>query len=337
MTSFEITTSSTPSRLGRSNIVSSRIPSLIERSPRAPVLRSIAFREIAASASSARVRSTLSISNSRWYCLTSAFFGSVRMRLSAASSRSSSVATTGSRPTNSGISPYLSRSSGSTWRKISPVLRSSGAITLAEKPIEAERPRAEMIFSNPEKAPPHTNKMLVVSTCRNSCWGCLRPPCGGTEAMVPSMIIRSGGSTYSPETQRQKRLAGAGRSDQQDVGFRQLDVVVLGLVVEPLVMVVDCDREHLLGVVLADDVVVEDLADLLRGRNAVARFHQRGLVLLADDVHAQLDALVADEYRRAGDQLAHFVLALAAERAIERILGIAGADLAHPWSPSRGE
>src|SRR6516164_7619311 len=42
-TSFEITTSSTPSRLGRSNMVSSRIPSMIERRPRAPVLRSIAL------------------------------------------------------------------------------------------------------------------------------------------------------------------------------------------------------------------------------------------------------------------------------------------------------
>src|SRR5229473_3162073 len=129
---------------------------------------------------------------------------------------------------------------------------------------------------------------------------------------------------------RQQRLAGAGRPDQQDIRFRQLDVVVLGLVVEPLVMVVDRDREHLLGVVLADDVVVEDLADLLRGRNAVARLHQRGLVLLADDVHAQLDALVADEHRRAGDELAHLVLALAAERAVKCVLGLAAADLAHP-------
>jgi len=34
-----------------------------------------------------------SISNKRWYCFTSAFFGSVRIFLSEASSRSSSVAT----------------------------------------------------------------------------------------------------------------------------------------------------------------------------------------------------------------------------------------------------
>jgi hypothetical protein len=41
-------------------------------------------------------------------------------------------------------------------------------------------------------------------------------------------------------------------------------------VVEALVVVVDGDRQHALGVELADHVVVEHLADLLRGRHAVA-------------------------------------------------------------------
>src|SRR6266516_4480560 len=140
-------------------MVSSRMPSMIERSPRAPALRSIALRAMAPSASSASVRSIDSISNSRWYCFTSAFFGSLRMRLRASSSRSSRVASTGSRPTNSGMRPYFSKSSGATSRKISPVPRSSGAITWAPKPIELDRPRAEMIFSSPVKAPPHTNRM----------------------------------------------------------------------------------------------------------------------------------------------------------------------------------
>jgi len=75
----------------------------------------------------------------------------------------------------------------------------------------------------------------------------------------------------------------------------------------------DRDREHLLGVILTDDIVVKNLANLLGRRNAIARLHHRGLVLLADDVHAQFDALVADENGRAGDKLAHLVLALAAE------------------------
>src|SRR5262249_17923394 len=134
---------------------------------------------------------------------------------------------------------------------------------------------------------------------------------------------------------RQQRLAGAGRADQQDVRLRELDVVVLGLMVETLVVIVDRDREHLLGVILTDDIVVENFAYLLRGRNAVARLHEGGFILLADDVHAQLDALVADKYGRAGDELAHLVLALAAERAIERFLGFAAADLVHLRTPTR--
>jgi hypothetical protein len=42
--------------------------------------------------------------------------------------------------------------------------------------------------------------------------------------------------------------------------------------------------------------------------------------LVADDVVAQLDALVADEHRRAGDELLHLVLALAAEAAVQHFL-----------------
>src|ERR1700692_2297221 len=96
----------------------------------------------------------------------------------------------------------------------------------------------------------------------------------------------------------------------------------------------DRDREHLLGVVLADDVVVENLADLLGGRNLVARFRQRRLVLLADDVHAKLDAFVTNEDGRPGNELAHLVLALAAERAVERVLRIAAVNLAHFRAPN---
>src|SRR6516225_8744880 len=146
---------------------------------------------------------------------------------------------------------------------------------------------------------------------------------------------REGHVEDARESLRQQRLARAGRADQQDVRLRELDIVVFGLVVETLVVIMDRDREHLLGVILTDDVVVKNFAYLLGGRNAIARLHQRGLVLLVDDVHAQFDALVADEYGRAGDELAHLVLALAAKRAVERILGFAAADLGHLRTPTR--
>jgi hypothetical protein len=100
-------------------------------------------------------------------------------------------------------------------------------------------------------------------------------------------------------------------------------------VVEPLVVIVDGDRQHALGVVLADHVIVEDGANLHRRRHAVARLHQRALVLLADDVHAKLDAFIADEHGRSGNQLADFVLALPAEGAVEGVLGIGSTHLAH--------
>src|SRR5205085_2714506 len=88
--------------------------------------------------------------------------------------------------------------------------------------------------------------------------------------------------------------------DVDDAALRPLDIV-------------DGDREHPLRLPLTDDVIIENFADFLRGRYTVARLDQRGLVLLADDVHAELDAFIADENRRAGNQLADLVLTLAAE------------------------
>src|SRR6516162_9144914 len=75
--------------------------------------------------------------------------------------------------------------------------------------------------------------------------------------------------------------------------------------------------------ILANDVIIENLVDLPRRRDAVAGFAESGLGLLANDILAQLNAFIADEHRRPRDELTHLVLALTAERAIERILGIA--------------
>ena len=56
---------------------------MMERSPRAPVLRSMARLAMADIASSGKVSFTPSISNSRWYWRTSAFLGSCRIVTSA--------------------------------------------------------------------------------------------------------------------------------------------------------------------------------------------------------------------------------------------------------------
>src|SRR5712671_5667349 len=97
-------------------------------------------------------------------------------------------------------------------------------------------------------------------------------------------------------------------------------------------MVVHGDRQHPLGVVLADHVIVEHPADVARPGHPVARLDQRRLVLLTDDVHAELDAFVADEHGRTRDQLPDLVLALAAEGTVERVFRVATAGLGHRHS-----
>src|SRR6266498_4153400 len=95
---------------------------------------------------------------------------------------------------------------------------------------------------------------------------------------------------------------------------------------DALVVVVDGDGEHALGLVLADDVLVEDLVDAPRARDllperpCLRRLHE----LFVDDLAAEGDALVADVHALPGDELAHLVLALPAERAPVRLATFCG-------------
>src|ERR1700730_8309114 len=84
-------------------------------------------------------------------------------------------------------------------------------------------PRAEMILSSPpEKAPPQTNKMLVVSTCRNSCCGCLRPPCGGTPVPYhPGAGWAEWEDEIRRKRQEQQRLAAIHERQQREHEERQ--------------------------------------------------------------------------------------------------------------------
>jgi hypothetical protein len=81
-------------------------------------------------------------------------------------------------------------------------------------------------------------------------------------------------------------------------------------------VVVDRDRQHFFGSLLADDVLVENGFDFMRLRQLVPAALRSLVELLANDVVAKLDALVADEDGRSGNELANLVLTLAAERAL---------------------
>jgi len=122
------------------------------------------------------------------------------------------------------------------------------------------------------------------------------------------------------ERLRQQRLAGAGRADEQDVALRQLDVVAaarLLLNLDALVVVVDRDGQLLLGALLADDVLVEELLDFLRGGQRRAGAPVLEPVVVGDDVVADFNALVANEDGRTRDELSDVVLILVAEGAAQ--------------------
>ena len=107
----------------------------------------------------------------------------------------------------------------------------------------------------------------------------------------------------------QERLPAACRAEQQDIGLLQLDVAIgVAASLHPLVVVVDRHREDLLGPLLADHVVVQEIENLRRlGELVEADLGRLGKLLL-DDVVTEVDALVADVDARAGDELFDLLL-----------------------------
>jgi hypothetical protein len=87
-------------------------------------------------------------------------------------------------------------------------------------------------------------------------------------------------------------------------------------------VVVDGDGERPLGLVLADDVLVQDRVDLLRLREVLEVEGRSSRQLLVDDLVAEIDALVADVDAGPGDQLLYLALRLAAEAAEKLLVGV---------------
>ena len=128
----------------------------------------------------------------------------------------------------------------------------------------------------------------------------------------------------------QQGFTATGRANQQNVGFAELHTTVFAAVAQTLVVVVDGNGQHLLGILLPDHIVIEMSADLMRGRQLVTIALGRDLAdLFADDVVAQLDALITYVDGRASDQLAHFMLAFAAKRAVEQLITLTLAFFCH--------
>src|SRR6266566_6788287 len=125
------------------------------------------------------------------------------------------------------------------------------------------------------------------------------------------------------ERLREQRLPAAGRPEQEDGRLLELDIVLVGTHLDALVMVVDRHSERPLGLLLRDDVVVQDRVDVTRPRQVVEVELGRSGQLLVDDLVAEIDALVADVHARARDQLFDLPLALPAETAEKLLIAFA--------------
>ena len=118
------------------NIVSKRALSITARKPLAPVFLSRAIFAISFIASFSNSSSILSIDKSSLYCLINAFFGSSKILIREFSFKLSKVTIIGILPTNSGIKPYLSKSSGLKFLIISEKSSSFSVLTSAPNPID---------------------------------------------------------------------------------------------------------------------------------------------------------------------------------------------------------
>ena len=129
---------------------------------------------------------------------------------------------------------------------------------------------------------------------------------------------------------REVGLAAAGGAEHQDVGLGQLDglgarVAHLLAGLDALVVVVDGDGQRPLGGVLADDVALEEIADL-DGLGQLVEFDVVGVgEFLFDDLVAEVDAFVADIYAGARNELLDLLLTLSAERALQQVTAVSDA------------
>jgi hypothetical protein len=103
-------------------------------------------------------------------------------------------------------------------------------------------------------------------------------------------------------------------------------------------VVVDGDRERPLGALLADDVLVQDVVDLPRLRQALELEAGRRGELLVDDLVTEIDALVADVDAGPRDQLLDLSLGLPAEAAEKLFARVGwtcqGSTLLAAWRPA---
>ena len=125
----------------------------------------------------------------------------------------------------------------------------------------------------------------------------------------------------SGERASQQRLTDAGGTDEQNVGFVELYVVFLERRgIDALVVVVYRNGESFLGLLLPNDILIENVFDFLRRWYLSYRLGYLALLILRQNLVAESNALVADVNGRSGNELPDRILRFAAEGATEVFL-----------------
>ena len=202
MHSFEIVQPITSEREGMSYITSSIASSMTARKPRAPVPRAMASEAMACSASSVKSSLTPSISEELRVPLRD---GVLRLGEDAHERRlverieRSDDREAADELGNEAVAQQVFRlHERHELARVALLL----ALDLGAEARTFSPTRRSITLSRPSKAPPQMNRMSFVFTSMYFCCGCLRPPCGGTLATVPSRIFSSACCTPSPDTSR---------------------------------------------------------------------------------------------------------------------------------------
>jgi hypothetical protein len=86
-------------------------------------------------------------------------------------------------------------------------------------------------------------------------------------------------------------------------------------------VLIDGNCEPLLGVFLSDHIFIKEGFDLSWLRQRRSSSYRFGLLIVCDDLVADINAFITDINGRTGDQFLDFILRLAAEGTTQRIIG----------------
>src|SRR6185436_16827978 len=106
---------------------------------------------------------------------------------------------------------------------------------------------------------------------------------------------------------------GAGGTDQEDVRLLDFNIGAAAPKLNALVVLINRNSQPLLGFILSNHILVKKAFDLARFGQRRTSGYRLSLLIIGDDLVADVDTLIADVDRRAGNEFLNFVLGFTAE------------------------